>query len=493
MRTLIALITFSLTAFAAVSSDAQWNVQTGGSSALNGGFFVTGATGTNYSLQNSPQWSVGDAVTNGTQTITSATAVFDATIVGNGCYVQGGTGSVAAAWYEVKTFNSATSIDVDRAFGLTAGTGAVLICGGALDLPSSAIAAILTTGTGKYTIWIKSGTYTQTAPLTIAVDLGLTISGYNTTQGDITLSSQLTRPLITTATNSTNLWALASSGTDEFSTIKNLRFTNTASVRASGFIATGARDLIRIENCLFDGFSTALDGPNGSGTWNWNWLELESVEIKNSTSDAITNVSATGNDFLCRWSWIHDNAGHGVNWSGGGAELDACNLTNNGGSGFYVSAAISYFVASNSNFSFNTSSGVDLTNGIPIGTLPTGHREGLQLYNNVSWGNGAYGILLSGSFNPYFLHINYFNAYGNNTTADRGNFTAGVSDVSLSASPFTSSTDFTLNNTAGGGALLRSTAFPGQTPGGLGYMSIGPLQPNSSGVSTSTIGIPSGN
>ena len=59
-------------------------------------FFVTGASGTDHTLQDAAQYSVTDGVTNGTTTITSATANFGTDVVGNLMYVHGGTGIVAA-------------------------------------------------------------------------------------------------------------------------------------------------------------------------------------------------------------------------------------------------------------------------------------------------------------------------------------------------------------------------------------------------------------
>src|SRR5918993_643506 len=55
----------------------------------NGGGFVAGATGTDYSQQDAPQVAVTDAVANGTTTITSDAAAFATTHVGNIIYLAG--------------------------------------------------------------------------------------------------------------------------------------------------------------------------------------------------------------------------------------------------------------------------------------------------------------------------------------------------------------------------------------------------------------------
>lgn len=69
---------------------------------------------------------VTDAVTNGTTTITSATAAFVASDVGRYIWVEGGTGTITGAYYTVVTVTNATTIVVNTATGLTTGTGATL-------------------------------------------------------------------------------------------------------------------------------------------------------------------------------------------------------------------------------------------------------------------------------------------------------------------------------------------------------------------------------
>src|SRR3989344_5109514 len=143
----------------ALSANTIFEVRTSGSD-TNGGGFVTGASGTDWSQQNAAQYAVTDGVTAGTTTITSATANFGTDVVGNIMYVEGGTGAVAAGFYQITARASSTSITVDRSTGLTAGTGVTLNIGGALATPGRIIqTGILADGNKVY---IKSGTYTLT-------------------------------------------------------------------------------------------------------------------------------------------------------------------------------------------------------------------------------------------------------------------------------------------------------------------------------------------
>src|SRR5215471_17621800 len=75
----------------------------------NGGGFVAGASGTDYSCQPAAQVAVTDLVANGTFTITSATANFNATHVGSLIYLSGGSGSLAGTRRGISSVTNATT------------------------------------------------------------------------------------------------------------------------------------------------------------------------------------------------------------------------------------------------------------------------------------------------------------------------------------------------------------------------------------------------
>src|ERR1700693_2557717 len=117
-----------------LSASTVWEVRPGVGSDTNGGGYVTGAGGTDYSQQNSKNSSgsnisTTDGVGAGSTTITSALAAFTSAIVGNIIYFDG-------AWYEVVTFSNSTTIIVDR--NTTSGSGKTLNIGGALATISQA-------------------------------------------------------------------------------------------------------------------------------------------------------------------------------------------------------------------------------------------------------------------------------------------------------------------------------------------------------------------
>ena len=75
----------------ALSASTQIEIRSGGSD-TNGGGYVSG--GTDWSLFDSPQYSVTTGTTFGTTTINSSTANFGTDVVGNLISVSGGTGSI---------------------------------------------------------------------------------------------------------------------------------------------------------------------------------------------------------------------------------------------------------------------------------------------------------------------------------------------------------------------------------------------------------------
>src|SRR5579862_6029433 len=107
----------------ALPSTTVFEVRPGAGSATNGGGFVPGSSGTDWSQQNGAQYSVADGVANGTTTVTSATANFGTDVVGNIACIGG-------AWYRIVSRTNATTIVVDRS--ITTATGLTLNIGGAL-------------------------------------------------------------------------------------------------------------------------------------------------------------------------------------------------------------------------------------------------------------------------------------------------------------------------------------------------------------------------
>src|SRR5579863_5594377 len=127
MKLFIALL-LTLPTYAALPSTTVWEVRPTVGSNTNGGGFVTGSSGTDWSQFNAAQYALTNGVTNGTTTVATTSASAD--MVGNIAYIAGGTGSITAAWYQIVSQTTGVSIVVDRSTGLTAGSGVTINIGG---------------------------------------------------------------------------------------------------------------------------------------------------------------------------------------------------------------------------------------------------------------------------------------------------------------------------------------------------------------------------
>ncbi len=142
---------------------------------------------------------------------------------------------------------------------------------------------------------------------------------------------------------------------------------------------------------------------------------------------------------------------------------------------------------SNSCFVSNTGAGVKLGS--------SGSNEyGAVITNSIFYGNSTYGIDYTAAF---FLAENRVTncAFGANTTAAIHNFTGAIGTVTLSGDPFNgrTSSDFSLNSTAGAGASCKGAGYPGATGlFGTGFIDIGALQ-TSGGGGTTNVFVPAGN
>jgi len=191
---LLAIPSFS---FAAISGSAIWNIQnTATAGNVNGGFFVTGASGVDYSVQDAAQFALTSVACAGAgNTVTHVSAA--TTMVGNGAKVVSGT-NMTASWFEVTSVNAGVDITFStNAAGTSICTGVsangVVNIGGSLSLESTLDDDAFEAGAAGNMYCIKKfsggdGEYDlgETVAITLA---GTTASpirlvGYQTTCGD---------------------------------------------------------------------------------------------------------------------------------------------------------------------------------------------------------------------------------------------------------------------------------------------------------------------
>ena len=309
-----------------LSNATVWEVRPTVGSATNGGGFVAGASGTDFSQQNAANSggnnsSTTDAVGTGVATITSATASFTAAIVGNLIYLTG-TG-VTTGWYQVVTFTNITTIVLDRSPGTF--TGATMNIGGALDTLATAFGPAVACNT----VWIKNtGTMTVTSQISTSLRSGnfnsggayFGIIGYGTTRGDGV------KVTWTTSTNSTNLFEFSYGGANGGGFLfQNLIMSCTAGTPGAGalFVPNNGGHVycVVVRDCVIDGFVNGISALSYGNVDELTDIVVENTEIKNSTGYGVVN---TGGSFInC---YIHDNAGGGINLVNGADTAFTCFL-----------------------------------------------------------------------------------------------------------------------------------------------------------------------
>jgi hypothetical protein len=434
----------------ALAAATVLEIRTTGSD-TNGGGFVTGAAGTDWSQQDAAQYSVTDGVTAGTTTITSATANFGTDVVGNLIYVAGGTGSVAAARYQITARTDASTITVDRSTGLTAGTGVTLKIGGALASPGMAGGTGLVSG-GK--VHQKAGTYTVTSASTnvtngcVSLDLNFEWTGYQTTRNDNgTKPIIIADGVITTFT----FFTVGSSGNAQ---INNLELNGNSRTSSRGIATAGAINDTVIHRCtgknftnrfiLFSSRDSRAIGCYATGCSTASVIDsgiLIGCVISGNTITGSTNPEAAIN---CIFANNTGASSDGVNVQQNGQAIVNCTCYGNGRHGVNIAANVVHETVINTLSYGNTGTGFNTYHA----------RVTPSLYNCAAGGNGT----------------DYDTDYA---TAAKVNCLSAIVDPFVNAA----GGDFAITSDQGGSLYAAGLlgAFP--TIATTGYQNIGAVQP----------------
>jgi hypothetical protein len=433
----------------ALSALIEWDVRTTGSDS-NGGGFKSGASGTDYSLQDAAQVTYADLVIDGADNtkVTSAGFPFAATAVGNILNVTGGTGFTTGR-YEVTAVASNVAT-LDRAVGTVASTGGAGKLGGSL-LTIATVASAVTVNGQK--VHIKAGTYTLTAA---AVMAGFQQKWYGFSATHLDRS---TKPLITTSTASINLLEMPASCDTLFD---NITFSNThatAASRKAAIAATGNFPNARVVRCEFDGFLNTLDQDGG------NFASLTAA-FSRFGGEVGTQCMRGGFRAAVYGCLFHDHtnvSGYAV-WVDAGGSVSHCVFSRIAGAAVHISETTHGAIVANNSFN------------VCVTALDAPSDTTIAVNNifwdcGVAWNNGSLGFMSN-------------NAFGSNGTDGDGSFRYQEDRITLSADPFTDAAgdDYSLNATAGGGALL--------TRAGFGYLGeacdVGAVQAQGGGASAYT-------
>lgn len=421
----------------------------------NSGGYVTGSSGTDFSRQSSPQYSVTDGVTAGTTAVVSATANFGTDVVGNLIYITGGTGSVATNWYQIISRTNATTIVVDRSTGLTAGTGATLHIGGAMLTPGIVSTMPLLAAN---VVYIQTGTYSITSASTNIAGgclsptfTGVIWEGYAVTRGDLG-----TPPLFQASGISTATIFTTAASSDHI--IRNVKIDGASLTAIKGFAPSRSKlYLCTAINCTAGGFAPA------------------------STFAYLTRCAATGCSTVAAFTGV--------------GTCFACDAYSNTITGFSAGGAASAFLfcksynnsgATTAGFTTNGQSGVIFSNCTAYNNGQDGYLSngsGTDCFNSIAETNGRYGFNLSGGISSLINCAVYNNTTANlnftSTTKNQYNLVTGTSTFFTNAA----GGDFSLNNVTGGGAAARAQGLPGPCPDGTttGYIDIGTAQHKDAG------------
>lgn len=419
----------------ALSAKTVWEVQTGGSD-TNGGGFVPGSSGTDWTVQASAKYALTNGHTQGTTIILTPSATAD--MVGNLAYITGGTGAVVAAWYQITAASVGVSITVDRSTGLTAGTGATINIGGAFASLGNLGAAGWITGN---TVYVKAGTYTiSTATVNVS---GGTLSnstsqlgiGYSTNR---TTSNTDTPPVINYGASTITMFATRGvwrnftiNGNGQTSakltgpqgdgfilcTFQNMNVASAGTGTCVACVATGCSATIFASNCFYCEATSNTSAPFAPAT---PAILAFCVAYGNSA----TGFGLGGSSVTCVNCVSYNNTVDGFSFgSGGRAPMCInCHAEGNTGAGFNSSSA-----------------------------------QGTVLHNCSAFSNtgGA-------------------TSFGTNTVLNNGFITVTVGTVFVNAA----GNNFALNNLVNQGALLRAAGFVATGPSSstANYLDIGAYQ-----------------
>ncbi len=426
----------------AISNGAIWEFR-GTATALNanGGFFIPGSSGVDYSQQNAAQYNLTGASSSGAgNTVLHASAAAD--MVGNGGHCISGT-NFTAGWFEILS----VVVGVSITFGTNkagasictgVGSAGVINIGGALPLGGTAAGSsddnlFESFGPGHILYFKKSGTMTVGTSIVVATGTSvgtaaepIKMIGYNATRGDAPTGTD--RPtidlgLLQMTINVTAFWEYhniyfdgANIGlvTGNYALIENCKFRNTQAIANRNALSAGNFNTIR--NCEMEstnGRAVTLSGPSF----------IEGCTMHSSATGISIAVTTSGNT-------VQNNL------------IKGCTT------GILLPVSAAYNVINgNTIYGAETPAGIGID--IPAGCMST------RIYNNIVYGFTTGVSHADAANNTESIYNNIYNC-----TTPRTNIAAGVGDTTLDPQ-FTNAAGFDFSI----GTNLRSSAMPNLFPG----------------------------
>ncbi len=287
---------------------------------------------------------------------------------------------------------------------------------------------------------------------TLTANFNLAPSAVTSNVQTLFTSTNTTRPTISTSTNSVNGLDIQNANN---LVINHIHFVCTAGTKGDGIGSrSGPANFVIIKDCVIDGFAAGIRDHDPGGNNGTNGMIVSATEIKNC-ADGLNMWAG------CRLTdvYSHNNTGSGLNLLGsvnpGGVNLFRCVFDSNAKYGVQfvdksgIGAIINNCVFSNTTISSAIGEGLflNLTSSCSV-----------VIKNSIFYGNATYGLRANTTQSEPIFVTNC--AWGSNSTANTLSITGttGTNPITLTASPFVSSTDFGLNSTAGGGAACKGAA-----------------------------------
>jgi hypothetical protein len=431
-----------------LAGTAVFEVRTTGSDTNAGAFNpARGGGGVDYSQQDAAQYSGTNLVIDAASAakVTSATHTFVAADLGNHLAITAGSGFTTGI-YEIVSV-AAGAATLDRSAGTQGSTGGPWALGGALASPGMAAGAAVASNT----IWVKAGTYPITSNtqnvsggrVTFAGKSGTATAytrllGYGTTRGDTSA-----RPTLLATSGHSLSGYLVQPGIN-FGTVENLIIDGASLSGVNGLDGGGAATLT-VRRCKIANVGTGILSV---------WGGVEACELTGWSTFALVTCRAVLGCYL------HDSTGLGTLNCNMVVRCLAVNITGAGGA-FFWNSETGLIVNCTA---VSCSAGIDT-------------QTALVAINCLAYGSTGYGYNIEGAYGVALLRNC---AGGSNTSGNYRNATV-ESFVALTADPFVNAAggDYSLNNTAGGGAAAKAAGIPGAFPGlgpTTGYLDLGAVQ-----------------
>lgn len=423
-----------------ISFSTVWEVRTTGSDS-NGGGFVAGASGTDRSQSNTAFVTVdGGTVTGTVQATTTDLLLTGYTVtaadVGNIYQSTGGTATTGA--YQIMSVNTGTNTwTMDRSMGSSTQTST-----GAMGGAFATLAKANSLKVSGNDVWVKAGTYSVNATLTESTGGadGSNITkwiGYQTVRGDYG-----TRPVVQASGTSFDMFNASA----DYIWLDNIEFDGNNQSGVAGPKMTGSVCMFRrlvVRNCLSGGIYVAagrlvmdcevVSCSGGAGQGGGIILASDSATVFRCVVTGCSNGVYTcqfggGRAIQCL---VRTSTAYGFLADFGPSAWFNCTAYNCGDSGFYV----------------NVAQGIDAHNCIAVGCGSVGSNKGFDSQSTTR----SFFLLNCSGYNNFNGNV------GTNVPAD-----SQEGFIALSATPFSDAAggNFGLNNTIGGGRLLRGAGFP---------------------------------